>query len=149
MVEELGDLLLQVAFHARIGQEHPEVPFGIDDVAGGIVEKLVRRHPHVFADVEADTAQEVADNWEQIKAAEKPHRTSPLDGIPEGLPALARASKAAARLSSAGRFDLAQAAAAKDDVGSRLFALVLEARQNGQDPEAQLRAVVRALDAQL
>jgi len=149
MVEELGDLLLQVAFHARIGQEHPEVPFGIDDVAGGIVEKLVRRHPHVFADVEADTAQEVADNWEQIKAAEKPHRTSPLDGIPEGLPALARASKAAGRLSSAGRFDLAQAAAAKDDLGSRLFALVLEARRNGQDPEAQLRAVVRALDAQL
>lgn len=149
MVEELGDLLLQVAFHARIGQEHPEAPFGIDDVAGGIVEKLVRRHPHVFADVEADTVQEVADNWEQIKAAEKPHRTSPLDGIPESLPALARASKAAGRLSSAGRFDLVQAAAAKDDLGSRLFALVLQARENGQDPEAELRAAVRALDAQL
>jgi XTP/dITP diphosphohydrolase len=149
MVEELGDLLLQVAFHARIGQEHPEAPFGIDDVAGGIVEKLVRRHPHVFADVQADTAQEVADNWEQIKAAEKPHRTSPLDGIPEGLPALARASKAAGRLSTAGRLDLAQAAAAQDDLGSRLFALVLEARENGQDPEAELRAAVRALDAQL
>ena len=149
MVEELGDLLLQVVFHARVGQEHPDAPFGIDDVAGGIVEKLVRRHPHVFANVDADTSQEVAANWEQIKAAEKPHRTSPLDGIPEGLPALATASKAAGRLSTAGRLDLVEAAAADDDLGSRLFALVLEARDNGQDPEAALRAVVRALDGQL
>jgi XTP/dITP diphosphohydrolase len=149
MVEELGDLLLQVVFHARVGQEHTDSPFGIDDVAGGIVEKLVRRHPHVFADVDADTSQEVADNWEQIKAVEKPHRTSPLDGIPEDLPALARANKAAARLATAGRFDLAEAAAAEDDLGSRLFALVLEARDKGQDPEAVLRAAVRALDVQL
>ena len=149
MVEELGDLLLQVVFHARVGQEHPDAPFGIDDVAGGIVEKLVRRHPHVFADVDADTSQEVAANWEQIKAAEKPHRTSPLDGIPEGLPALATASKAAGRLSTAGRLDLVEAAAADDDLGSRLFALVLEARDKGQDPEAVLRAAVRALDVQL
>jgi XTP/dITP diphosphohydrolase len=149
MVEELGDLLLQVAFHARVGQEHPDSPFGIDDIAGGIVEKLVRRHPHVFADVEAETSQQVADNWEQIKAAEKPHRTSPLDGIPQDLPALARANKAAARLSTAGRIELAEAAAAGDDLGSRLFALVLEARDNGQDPEAALRATVRELDAAL
>jgi XTP/dITP diphosphohydrolase len=149
MVEELGDLLLQVVFHARVGQEDAGSPFGIDDVAGGIVDKLVSRHPHVFADVDADTSQEVADNWEQLKAAEKPHRTSPLDGIPRDLPALARASKAAGRLSTAGRFDLAEAAAAEDDLGSRLFALVLEARSNGQDPEAVLRAAVRALDAQL
>jgi len=148
MVEELGDLLLQVVFHARVAQEHSESPFGIDEVAGGIVDKLVRRHPHVFADVDADTSQEVAANWEKIKAVEKPHRTSPLDGIPKGLPALARANKAAGRLSTAGRFDLAEAAAAEDDLGSRLFALVLEARDNGQDPEAALRAVVRALDSQ-
>jgi NTP pyrophosphatase (non-canonical NTP hydrolase) len=149
MVEELGDLLLQVVFHARVGQEDPETPFGIDDVAGGIVEKLVRRHPHVFAEADADTPQEVADSWEQLKAVEKPHRTSPLDGVPENLPALARANKAAGRLSTAGRLDLAEAAAAQDDLGSRLFALVLEARSKGQDPEAALRAVVRALDAPL
>jgi XTP/dITP diphosphohydrolase len=91
----------------------------------------------------------VADNWEHIKAAEKPDRTSPLDGIPQDLPALARASKAAGRLSSAGRFELAEAAAANDDLGSRLFALVLQARESGQDPEAALRAAVRALDAAL
>jgi XTP/dITP diphosphohydrolase len=149
MVEELGDLLLQVVFHARVGQEDPEAPFGIDDVAGGIVEKLVRRHPHVFADADADTSAEVADSWEQLKAVEKPHRSSPLDGVPPGLPALARANKAAGRLSSAGRLDLAEEAAARDDLGSRLFALVLEARSSGQDPEAALRAVVRALDAPL
>jgi XTP/dITP diphosphohydrolase len=124
MAEELGDLLLQVVFHARVAQEHPDAPFGIDDVAGGIVEKLVRRHPHVFADVDADTAAEVSANWEQIKAEEKSGRTSVLDGIPAGLPALARADKA----------------------GARLMALVLEARGRGEDPEAALRAVVRALE---
>jgi XTP/dITP diphosphohydrolase len=118
-------------------------------VANGIVNKLVRRHPHVFSDVEADTSEEVAANWEQIKAAEKPHRTLTLDGIPKGLPALASADKAAGRLSTAGRYDLAVSAAADDDLGSRLLALVLEARDRGQDPEAALRATVRALNVQL
>jgi XTP/dITP diphosphohydrolase len=149
MQEELGDVLLQVAFHARIAQEHGESPFGIDDVASGIVDKLVRRHPHVFADVDAETAEDVATSWEQIKAEEKPHRSSPMDGIPDGLPALARADKVVARLSTAGRLDLAQSAAVGDDLGSRIFALVLEARENGQDPEAALRAAVRALAGQL
>jgi XTP/dITP diphosphohydrolase len=145
--EELGDVLLQVAFHARVAQEHPESPFGIDDVAGGIVDKLVRRHPHVFAEGDAVTAEDVAVGWEQIKAAEKPHRTQPLDGIPEGLPALARADKASRRLDQAGLGDLAVAAAQGDGVGPRLLALVLEARSAGVDPEAALRAVVRELEA--
>jgi XTP/dITP diphosphohydrolase len=149
MAEELGDVLLQVAFHARIAQEHPDLPFGIDDVASGIVDKLVRRHPHVFAEGDAETADEVAVNWEQIKADEKPHRSSPIDGIPDGLPALARADKVLARLSTAGRPDLARSAAAGDDLGSRLMALVMEAHENGQDPEAALRAAVRGLAAQL
>jgi XTP/dITP diphosphohydrolase len=150
--EELGDLLLQVVFHAQIAQEDSESPFGIDEVAGGIVEKLVRRHPHVFDDDAAATPaqlEELADSWEEIKAAEKPHRTLPLDGIPANLPALARADKAAGRLLTADRFDLAEAAAAHDDLGSRLFALVLEAHDQGQDPEAALRAVVRALEGPL
>ena len=145
--EELGDVLLQVAFHARVAQEDPESPFGIDDVAGGIVDKLVRRHPHVFAEGDAVTAEDVAVGWEQIKAAEKPHRTQPLDGIPEGLPALARADKASRRLDQAGLGDLAVAAAQGDGVGPRLLALVLEARSAGVDPEAALRAVVRELEA--
>ena len=146
MAEELGDVLLQVVFHARVAQEHPDAPFGIDDVAGGIVEKLVRRHPHVFADVDADTAAEVSANWEQIKAEEKAGRTSALDGIPAGLPALARADKAASRLHRAGLSALAEQAAGGTAVGARLMALVLEARGRGEDPEAALRAVVRALE---
>ncbi|MEO8518180.1 MAG: MazG family protein [Dermatophilaceae bacterium] len=145
--EELGDVLLQVAFHARMAQEHPESPFGIDDVAGGIVDKMVRRHPHVFADGDPLSAGDVAAGWEQIKAAEKPHRSSPMDGVPEGLPALARASKAAARLDQAGFADLAGAAAEGEGVGPRLLALVLEARELGVDPEAALRSVVRELEA--
>ena len=149
MAEELGDVLLQVVFHARMAQEHADVPFGIDDVAGGIVDKLVRRHPHVFAEGDAETSEDVAASWELIKADEKPHRSSPMDGIPDGLPALARADKVASRLAGAGRLDLAQSAAAGDDLGSRLFALVLEARENGQDPEAVLRAVVRVVAGQL
>jgi len=149
MAEELGDVLLQVAFHARIALEHGESPFGIDDVAGGIVDKLVRRHPHVFAEGDAETSEDVAANWELIKADEKPHRGSPMDGIPDGLPALARADKVATRLSAAGRLDLVQGAAAGDDLGSRLFALVLEAREHGQDPEAVLRAAVRAVAGRL
>ena len=146
MAEELGDVLLQVVFHARVAQEHPDAPFGIDDVAGGIVEKLVRRHPHVFADVDADTAAEVSVNWEQIKAEEKAGRTGVLDGIPAGLPALARADKAASRLHRAGLSALAEQAAGGTAVGARLMALVLEARGRGEDPEAALRAVVRALE---
>src|SRR5690606_29504925 len=64
--EELGDLLFQAFFHARIAEEHPDRPWNIDDVAGGVVEKLVRRHPHVFADVEVADAAEVEANWETI-----------------------------------------------------------------------------------
>ena len=157
MAEELGDVLLQVAFHARMAEEHPDSPFGIDDVAGGIVEKLVRRHPHVFAEGDVDgevevegdatTPEDVAASWERIKADEKPHRTSPLDGIPAGLSALARANKAADRLHQAGLGDVMAEAAHGDDIGPRLLALVLEARRAGVDPEAALRAVVRDLEA--
>jgi XTP/dITP diphosphohydrolase len=146
MTEELGDVLLQVVFHARVAQEDPQAPFGIDDVAAGIVEKLVRRHPHVFAGVDADSAAQVSANWEQIKAVEKAGRTSVLDGIPAGLPALARADKAASRLERAGLSALAGEAAEGPDLGARLMALVLEARARGEDPEAALRAVVRSLE---
>ena len=147
MQEELGDLLLQVAFQARVAQEHPSEPFGIDDVAGTLVDKLVRRHPHVFADVQADTADEVADNWAAIKAGEKPHRTHPLDGVPAALPALARADKVVSRLEKAGLGDTVAAAATGDDVGARALALVRDARAEGVDAEAALRATLRELHA--
>ena len=82
--EELGDLLLQVVFHSRIAQERGEEGWDVDDVARGIVEKLIRRHPHVFADVDADTAEQVEANWHALKAEEK-GRASVVDGIPEHL----------------------------------------------------------------
>lgn len=74
MAEELGDVLLQVLFHARVAEEDAEAPFDIDDVAGGLIDKLVRRHPHVFGDVEASTPEEVAANWQRIKEQEKADR---------------------------------------------------------------------------
>ncbi|MEY4959682.1 MAG: hypothetical protein RL271_1056, partial [Actinomycetota bacterium] len=85
--EELGDLLLQVYFHSRIAEEDPTQPFSINDVAASVTKKLISRHPHVFGDVVANTSAEVKQNWDQIKNAEK-GRTSPIDGVPLGQPAL-------------------------------------------------------------
>jgi XTP/dITP diphosphohydrolase len=146
--EELGDLLLQVVFHARMAQEDARAPFGIDDVAAGIVTKLVRRHPHVFAGAPAADAHEVAQNWEELKAAEK-QRAGLYEGIPPTLPALARAAKMLARLArvQGGPPDgsvLADAAAG-DDVAAELLAVVERARRADRDPEAALRAALSRL----
>ncbi len=146
MQEELGDLLLQIAFQARVAEEHATEPFDIDDVAGGLVDKLVRRHPHVFAEVEAATADAVEANWEAIKAAEKQHRTHPLEGVPSSLPALARAEKFVSRLHRTGRDDLVDAAVAAGDVGAPLLDLVRRARAEGVDAEAALRETLRGLE---
>ncbi|MDQ1641473.1 MAG: hypothetical protein QOJ90_824 [Actinomycetota bacterium] len=137
--EELGDLLLQVVFHSRIAAEDPHDPWSIDDVAGDIVDKLVRRHPHVFAGAHAPTAADVEQNWETLKAAEK-GRTSSVDGVPAGLPALALASKLMSRAEKAG-----VKVALPDDstLGAQLLAMVAQARERGTDPEAELRAAAR------
>ena len=144
LVEELGDLLLQVVFHARIGQERPDDPFDIDEVAAGIVSKLRHRHPHVFGDVTVSDMSELETNWEAAKAAEK-GRASAMDGIPPALPALALAAKTqsrAARL-SAGPAVTPAPLADGVDLGDALFALVATARARGLDPEAELRAATR------
>jgi XTP/dITP diphosphohydrolase len=139
--EELGDLLLQVLFHSRITQElPPDQAFGIDDVANDLVDKLVRRHPHVFAGVEAGTADELNETWERQKVDEK-GRTSAVDGVPLNQPALALAAKLVARARRAG-LDVETAAA--DDIGGRLMAIVAEAVEAGVDPEAALRRTARA-----
>jgi XTP/dITP diphosphohydrolase len=138
--EELGDLLMQIVFHARIAMEDPEDPFSIDDVAGDIADKLVRRHPHVFGDVEATTAAQVEANWEQLKAAEK-GRTSVVEGIPLAQPALALSDALWRRAQRAGVPD--DALPSSDDIGARLFRLVAEARAEGVDPEAALRVTAR------
>lgn len=146
--EELGDVLLQVVFHARIAQEDPQEPFDIDQVADGITAKLRRRHPHVFADVQADTPAQVSANWAAIKAAEKPERRGLYDGIPAGLPELARAEAMLTRLERANRLDLASTAieqAPGDDLGMAMLALVLAARSAGVDAGAALRKALRTL----
>jgi XTP/dITP diphosphohydrolase len=145
MVEELGDVLLQVVFHARVAEEDAEAPFDIDDVAAGIVTKLVRRHPHVFADGTAATPGEVETSWEAIKAAEKADHAGPLRGVPAGMPPLARATKVASRLRKAGREDLLDEAATGEDPGSRLLALVAELTAAGVDPDTALRGALRGL----
>jgi XTP/dITP diphosphohydrolase len=137
--EELGDVLLQVVFHARVAQEQPD-GWDVDDVARGIIAKLIRRHPHVFADVTVTGASEVAANWDAIKQAEK-QRESILDGVPVALPALARAAKLVGRADKAG---LDVVVPASGSVGDRLLALAAEAQRDGLDPEAELRATLTA-----
>lgn len=141
--EELGDLLLQVVFHARIAQEHSDRPFDLDDVARTVTEKLVRRHPHVFGDVQVSGAEQVHANWDRIKRAEK-RRESALDGIPPTLPALARAQKVLTRIRRSG---LAVEPEPGPEVGDRLLALVAEAERDGLDAEQELRAAVRRLES--
>lgn len=137
--EELGDVLLQVVFHARIAEEDPETPFSIDDVAGGIVTKLIHRHPHVFGDETATTPEEVKEHWLRTKAIEK-QRESVTDGIPLGQPGLALAAKLASRVRTA---DLDVPLPTGEGIGYELLALAARAEAEGVDPEAALRVAAR------
>jgi XTP/dITP diphosphohydrolase len=139
--EELGDLLLQVYFHAVIAEEAGD--FTLDDVARGISEKMHRRNPHIFGtdDPSALSAAEVNDQWQQIKADEKP-RTSAYDGIADGLPALLLATKILERRPDAST-GLPAPGDRGADVGDRLLALAAEAVAAGVDPEQALRDAVR------
>ena len=152
LLEELGDVLLQVMFHSRIAEEHPDDPFSIDDVAEGIVAKLVRRHPHVFSDVDAPTAAHVEANWDQIKAEEK-QRGSVVEGVPLGQPALALVAKLASRARKAG-LDIAgeefpagvpAVPDTADELGELLLAQAVAASAKGLDPEEALRSAARRL----
>lgn len=138
--EELGDLLLQVYFHAAIAEQAGE--FTLDDVAADITAKMRRRNPHVFGSAAAGTPEEINEVWESIKATEK-QRTSVTDGLPPGLPALLYADKVLDRLEREGAEPTVDRAA--DDLGSRLLALVAEAHAAGVDPEQALRDAVRGL----
>ena len=154
--EELGDLLLQVVFHARIAAERGSEGFDIDDVARGIADKLVYRHPHVFAGLEVADAAEVDRNWEALKAAEK-QRSSPVEGIPLALPALAYAEKVVGRLSKAGVLPTDPSGSSGSpgspgdgpgvELGAELLRLVVAAREAGLDAEQELREAVRRLIA--
>ncbi len=151
--DELGDVLLQVMFHARVAAERADgTGFTVDDVADAIVTKLVRRHPHVFGDVTVSGADDVTRNWDAIKAAERAERAgghgpaSALDGVPFGQPALALAAQLQRRAERAGiPPDLTVAGGPGDGsrLGAELFELVARAQAAGLDPELELRAAAR------
>lgn len=146
--EELGDLLLQVVFHARLAEQDGR--FDLAGVAAGIAGKLINRHPHVFGDVAVTGAAEVVHNWEQIKKREK-RREGPFEDIPKALPALLAAvkvQKRAAELGFRADHDRARAETARAVegglLGDALFWLVAWARARGIDPEGALREATRA-----
>jgi XTP/dITP diphosphohydrolase len=142
--EELGDLLLQVLFHARLTQELPPgQAFSIEDVAADLVDKLVRRHPHVFAGADGGDVDALNETWERQKVLEK-GRTSATDGVPLAQPALALSAKLVARAQRAG---LAVEPAPSEEIGARLFAVVQDAVAAGVDPESALRETARAYRA--
>ncbi|MPY78002.1 MAG: MazG family protein [Actinophytocola sp.] len=145
LLEELGDVLLQVLFHARLAAEDADEPFDIEDVAEELVDKLVGRHPHVFADAERiHTAERQQHRWEELKQQEK-QRESIVDGVALGQPATALAAKLASRT---GRANLpAELFPRGDDVGQRLFRAVAEAKRAGAEPEGELREAARAFAA--
>lgn len=145
--EELGDLLWQVLFHSAIAAQDPDDPFDIDDVARTLTEKMVRRHPHVFADAVARTPDEVLVHWNAAKAAEKRERRSVLDGIPSAMPALPRAQKLAGRAAGVGvSTPSGGAAQSEDELGDEILALVARARERGWDAERALRERLRRLE---
>jgi len=148
LIEELGDVLYQVLFHADIAAE--EGRFTLEDVAAHMTAKMIGRHPHVFGDVVADTADAVIANWEVLKTVEKPERTSVLDGIPDRMPSLLLAPKLVGR---AERVGLAPAATeipgTEAELGDQLLAMVVAARAAGFDPERALRGALRTLRADI
>lgn len=154
MREELGDVLLQVYFHARMAEEHPTEPFSIEDVAQEVAEKLIRRHPHVFGDVVVNSSDEVLENWEALKAAEK-GRTSAVDGVPLAQPALPLVSKLLYRAEKNRiKLDLPTkisepTAPTPEAVGEVLLATIAWASAHDVDPEGALRHVARKLAAQI
>jgi len=159
--EELGDLLWQVLFHAEIASRDEDDPFDIDDVAGDLADKMIRRHPHVFAGAVATTPEEVLVHWNAAKAAEKRERTSVLDGVPSGMPALARAQKVLGRAASVIPAPTASerepssavptapdpAPGSEAELGEALLRLVAQARTRGWDAERALRERTRMLEA--
>lgn len=154
MREELGDVLLQVYFHARIAEEDPQDPFSIEDVAQAIADKLIRRHPHVFAGLQVKDSTEVLQNWEEIKKEEK-GRTSALDGIAMAQPALPliekllyRASKYGVDVETPDAIDFS-ASPSESTVGQALLTVIAWATANGVDAESALRKEALALSQQI
>ena len=154
MQEELGDLLLQVYFHSRMAEEDASQPFNIEDVAKSVADKLIRRHPHVFAGATVDNSKDVLENWEKQKALEK-GRSSIIDGVPLAQPALPLAAKVVYRINKL-NYSLPISQPIKlndqtnqDQFGEILLGLIAQAVEKGLDPEAALRGATKTLIAQL
>jgi XTP/dITP diphosphohydrolase len=150
MQEELGDILLQVYFHSRMAEEDKINPFTIEDVANGVVEKLIRRHPHVFSDVKSTSSAEVLENWEAQKAVEK-GRTSVIDGVPLAQPSLPLATKILYRIKKLGsQLPVNKPISIPDDItqdqfGELLIGLIAQAVEKDIDPDAALRGAAKSL----
>jgi XTP/dITP diphosphohydrolase len=155
LLEELGDVLYQVIFHADIAAHTPGEQFDLEDVAEHMTRKMVGRHPHVFGDAIAETAEDVVAIWDGLKAVEKPERSSVLDGIPLGMPALALADKLVGRAAkvavSVGGSETVEAAAASTEaeLGARLLGLVASAHAAGLNSERALRGALRGLQEEI
>lgn len=154
MLEELGDVLYQVLFHADIAAHTPGEGFDIQDVAESMTRKMVGRHPHVFGgDRTAETADDVVGFWDELKRREKPARTSVLDGIPQGMPSLALADKLLGRAEKVGLLDLGEAGGvqvgSEDELGPLLLAIVASAKAQGLDAERALRSTLRELQGEI
>ncbi len=139
LCEELGDLMLQVVFHARIAEE--EGKFTLDDAVDGICRKMILRHPHVFGDVSAETTEQVLTNWDAIKKVEKSQKSDfeVLDSVAKTMPALMRAAKLSAKAKKLGRVTFEEDEKLdKASVGERLYTLAAQAKAAGLDPEKEL-----------
>ena len=154
MREELGDILLQVYFHSRIAQEHPTDPFSIEEVAEGIADKLIRRHPHVFGNEAVKSSADVLANWEKLKATEK-NRNSATDGVALSQPALPLITKLIYRAEKNGidldlpTTDMNNDVPADIAIGDALVAAVVAAIKHGIEPEDLLRSRAREISAEI
>ncbi|MEA9987004.1 MazG family protein [Subtercola sp. RTI3] len=153
LLEELGDVLYQVIFHADLAAHTAGESFDIQDVAAHMTAKMVGRHPHVFGDATAESAADVVGMWDDLKAVEKPGRTSVLDGIPLGMPSLLLADKLLGKAQKVGVLDAAAppaiAFASEDELGPLLLAIALSAKTQGFDAERALRNALRDLSGEI
>ena len=144
LIEELGDVLYQVVFHSDIAAEAGR--FTLEDVAAHMNAKMIGRHPHVFGTAVAETAEDVMAVWDELKRAEKPSRSSTLDGVPQGMPSLLLADKL---LGKGGSVSPVGAWSSEEELGTFLLATVAAARASGLDAERALRGALRGLQEEI
>jgi XTP/dITP diphosphohydrolase len=152
LIEELGDVLYQVIFHSDIAAHTPGEEFTLEDVAAHMTAKMVGRHPHVFGDATAETAEDVVELWDDIKRVEKPARTSVLDGVPQAMPALLLADKLLGKAHKLGVGPSDSSAVLPDteeELGAMLLSIVASARLGDMDAERALRAALRGLQVEI